>query len=335
MKKISGFNYLKQIIIFTLLLIFTIGCGDDVSGSSPDSINYRTEMRNFVISLSAYARGMQSNFVIIPQNGTALITSSGEIDGTLESTYINSIHAVGRESMFYGYYNDDEATPSEDSEYLLNLCSLWEENSVEVLATDYCFTHSKMDSSYQLNEQNDFISFAADQRDLNNIPDYPVTPHNMNSNNITNIADAHNFLYLINGENYSTKAEFIQAVSNTNYDLIIMDLFHNDEAFTDSEITSLKTKSNGATRMVVCYMSIGEAEDYRYYWQSDWTTGNPGWLLEENPNWAGNYKVKYWDSEWQDIIFGNNNSYLFKILSAGFDGVYLDIIDGYEYFEEM
>ena len=37
--------------------------------------------------------------------------------------------------------------------------------------------------------------------------------------------------------------------------------------------------------------------------------------------------------EWQDIVFGNDESYLKKILDAGFDGVYLDIIDAFEYFE--
>jgi len=35
------------------------------------------------------------------------------------------------------------------------------------------------------------------------------------------------------------------------------------------------------------------------------------------------------------IIYGNNNSYLKKILDAGFDGVYLDIIDAFEYFENQ
>ena len=35
------------------------------------------------------------------------------------------------------------------------------------------------------------------------------------------------------------------------------------------------------------------------------------------------------------IIYGNNNSYLEKILDAGFDGVYLDIIDAFEYFENQ
>ncbi|HEC89701.1 MAG TPA: hypothetical protein ENI44_03860, partial [Thermoplasmatales archaeon] len=53
----------------------------------------------------------------------------------------------------------------------------------------------------------------------------------------------------------------------------------------------------------------------------------------ENPNWPGCYKVKYWYPEWQSIIYGNNDSYLKKILDAGFDGVYLDVIDAFEYFE--
>ena len=43
--------------------------------------------------------------------------------------------------------------------------------------------------------------------------------------------------------------------------------------------------------------------------------------------------MEYWNPEWQAIIYGSENAYLDKVLQAGFDGVYLDIIDGYEYFE--
>ena len=42
----------------------------------------------------------------------------------------------------------------------------------------------------------------------------------------------------------------------------------------------------------------------------------------------------YWNEDWQKIIYKNNDSYLNKILEANFDGVYLDIIDGFEYFEK-
>jgi cysteinyl-tRNA synthetase len=80
-------------------------------------------------------------------------------------------------------------------------------------------------------------------------------------------------------------------------------------------------------------MSIGESEDYRYYWQASWNTAKPEWMNAENPDWPGNFKVKYWHTEWQSIIYGNDGSYLKKILDAGFDGVYLDIIDAFEFYE--
>lgn len=318
------------------LMALFCGCGsDNVAGPSDGNIDYRQEMRDLVTELGTYARGINSSFMVIPQNGQELITDTGEGDGTPCEDYLSALDATGRESMFYGYYNDDEVTPAEDKEHLLELCLLCEQYGVEVLSTDYCFTHSKMDNSYSVNEQYGFVSFAADERELNSIPNYPASPYNENGNNITDISQAKNFLYLINSENYSTKQDFIDDITSTNYDVIIMDLFHNQESFTQEEIQQLKTKLNGGGRLVICYMSIGEAEDYRYYWQDGWSVGSPDWLESENPDWAGNYKVRYWDSDWKFIIFGDDESYLKKIIDSGFDGVYLDIVDGFEYFEEQ
>ena len=59
------------------------------------------------------------------------------------------------------------------------------------------------------------------------------------------------------------------------------------------------------------------------------------WIEADNPEWGGNYKVHYWDGEWQSLIYGNENAYLDRIVDAGFDGVYLDIIDAFEYFEDQ
>ncbi|MCO6460882.1 MAG: endo alpha-1,4 polygalactosaminidase [Saprospiraceae bacterium] len=192
-----------------------------------------------------------------------------------------------------------------------------------------------MADSYIKNGSYGYISFAADQRELNSIPIFPNPINHENTAVINEILQAKNFLYLINPSNFSTKNDFIAAVTSTNYDLLIMDLFFNDGTpFTSSEINQLKNKANGGKRMVISYMSIGEAEDYRYYWHREWINYKPGWLDEENPNWPGNYKVKYWNSEWQKIIYGNDNSYVKKIINADFDGIYLDIIDAFEYYEK-
>lgn len=38
---------------------------------------------------------------------------------------------------------------------------------------------------------------------------------------------------------------------------------------------------------------------------------------------------------WQTIIYGQEDSYVARIVGAGFDGIYLDIIDAFEFFEEL
>ena len=323
---------LTVVFAFFFLPFLFSGCNLNII-SNLNYIDYRQEMRSFIIELSDYAKTINSKFLIVPQNGQQLITTSGEVNSKVEYEYISSIDAVGRESLIYGYNKDNKETPAEDKKLMLELCLLLEEKNIEVLVTDYVKTQSKVDNSYKENNSNQFISFAANQRNLNNIPTYPISPYNENSFDILEISNAKNFLYLINSENYNTKQEFIEAISKTNYDVIIIDLYHNEVIYTKQEINLLKIKANGKSRLVLCYMSIGEAESYRYYKKENWLGEKPSWLLEENPKWDENYKIKYWKEEWKDIIYGNNKSYLYKIIYSGFDGVYLDIIDAYEYFE--
>jgi cysteinyl-tRNA synthetase len=127
-----------------------------------------------------------------------------------------------------------------------------------------------------------------------------------------------------------------EAIGATAYDLVVMDYSadgSDEAAFSAAEIAALQ-HSPGGEKIVLAYMSIGEAEDYRFYWQEGWRPGDPAWLDEENSDWVGNYKVRYWEPGWQAIVYGSPDSYLDKILAASFDGVYLDIIDAYAYYEE-
>jgi len=93
--------------------------------------------------------------------------------------------------------------------------------------------------------------------------------------------------------------------------------------------------SAGGEKIVLCYMSIGQAEDYRFYWQREWKQNPPPWLDEPDGTWAGDYWVRYWNPEWQAIIYGSPESYLDKILELGFDGIYLDRVDAYWYYEDQ
>jgi cysteinyl-tRNA synthetase len=102
---------------------------------------------------------------------------------------------------------------------------------------------------------------------------------------------------------------------------------YNDEAveWTRDQIIQM---GGGAAdpRLLYGYLSLGEAEDYRAYWQSTWAKDPPSWLGPENPQWEGNYSVKFWSPEWLAIV----KSYLDAIMAMGFDGVFFDVVDVYE-----
>ncbi len=124
-------------------------------------------------------------------------------------------------------------------------------------------------------------------------------------------------------------ADPAQIVLNNTFDLIVMDQSHSggpDGYYSPAEITSIKDSG----KLAVCYLSIGEAETYRQYWQPQWNTDPPSWLGPENPDWPGNFKVRFWDPQWQAIIFDNIRT----IADQGFSGLYLDIVDAYWYWSE-
>jgi endo-alpha-1,4-polygalactosaminidase (GH114 family) len=66
--------------------------------------------------------------------------------------------------------------------------------------------------------------------------------------------------------------------------------------------------------------SIGEAETYRYYWKRYWGwffgLFAPSWLGRQNTEWRGNYGVRYWQPDWQRIIFSGENVARLKLLAA-------------------
>ncbi|AXQ96004.1 endo alpha-1,4 polygalactosaminidase (plasmid) [Cereibacter azotoformans] len=122
-----------------------------------------------------------------------------------------------------------------------------------------------------------------------------------------------------------------QAIGASNADLVVTEWasYRDGEAPYGRALLD-RMRGGDPDRLIVSYLSIAEAEDYRYYWQDSWAKTPPHWLGAENPEWAGNMKVRYWEAGWQKIVLG----YLDRIIDRGFNGVYLDIIDAFEFWEE-
>jgi cysteinyl-tRNA synthetase len=150
----------------------------------------------------------------------------------------------------------------------------------------------------------------------------------------------------------------VEELAEAGYDMLVLEStrtdWSSDDKYFDTEGMVARLKNSKAhdgvhRKLVIAYIDIGEAEDWRWYWRwsikwprrrprpDDW----PDYILTHDPDgWEGNYPVAYWDERWKDVVlygknqdsypYGDYNSILDEVLKSGFDGVYLDWVEGYE-----
>jgi cysteinyl-tRNA synthetase, unknown class len=143
---------------------------------------------------------------------------------------------------------------------------------------------------------------------------------------------------------YQLNGISLEELEQSPYDVLVLDAttgLASGQPFTPEQVARLKRKPDGGIRTVVSYLSIGEAEDYRPdYFDAEYMSEDaPDWLMQENPQWKGNRLIRFCKEGWQLTILGDadgrnlynsiESSPLYKLLDAGFDGVYLDRVDVY------
>lgn len=123
----------------------------------------------------------------------------------------------------------------------------------------------------------------------------------------------------------------LQKVADSSYDMVVIDPVFTEAENPDFDMAAVVRELHGAAepRLVIAYIDIGQAEEWRTYWQREWAIGNPDWIVATDPDgWEGNYPVAFWREEWQEIWLGGDG-YLQGLIDAGFDGVYLDWVEAY------
>lgn len=279
------------------------------------------KMRELIVEIAS----RDSEKLIILQNGSEIYYD----DGVLNEEFLQYIDGAGQESFLFGSGGVvDKKTPKEDREYLLNNLVPLEEKGKKILTINYSKNRKNRKEIEKINKKYGFVGesikdFSADSFNL------PIKEFNLDE--VRSLDEVKNFLYLLNPSKFNSKDEYLRALKSSEYDLLIIEPTLNGSFFTKDEIEQLKYKKNGSRRLVIAYFSIGEAEDYRFYWKKSWSKKLPDWIVEENENWEGNYIVKYWSKEWQEIV----KEYQRRLESIGVDGYYLDTIDSFQYFEDF
>lgn len=153
----------------------------------------------------------------------------------------------------------------------------------------------------------------------------PIKIVNPNPRDIVN-KDLHEVDYntvipKVNNWAYVIKNPSLEELKKTNIDFIVVDTELKTRELTKDDVSSLKTRPNGTKRIVLAYLSLGMAEDYRSYWKDEWAKTVPVWLGQKHKIWKGNYYIK-------DVMADDWISISMKLIEStiekGFDGIVVD-----------
>lgn len=310
----------KKYFILPLGLVFVLLLGFEMDEKDKNTRKAGKKMQDMVVAISKYARKFNPDFIVIPQNGFELAFQNVDPEKPLCNEYIDAIDGIAIEELFL-----DEKGKADD--YRINNLKKLPKDK-KVIVSEFVKEKNAEEKIAKLNQEAGFIPFIRTATNYH----YHLIPEqllNENSNSITKLNDVQNFLYLINADDYDTKKELIDKVADTNFDLILIDLYYLSFPYTKADLEKLKMKKNGGKRLVICYLNVGAAENWREYWQPTWKKGNPKWLKKNYKGYDNEIYVEFWEPTWQKIIFGNDASYMKKIVNAGFDGVFLDNVEAY------
>ncbi|MCW5698590.1 MAG: hypothetical protein KIT00_01985 [Rhodospirillales bacterium] len=300
--------------------------------------DYREEKRRFVQAIGDFARRRNPDFVVIAEGGLDLV-SKVEEDGSHAfvpaNRYMRAIDGVLIEGLNFGHAALD--TPTDEAVRAAMLARAREAKGagLAVLVMDYGSTEATAHDAHRENAADGFVSLTADApaSEITALPSHPRRPFDENAANVLSLRDVRNFAYLGTLTAWDRDDAFALDMQTTNYDLLVVDAFLRRKPLGKRAVETLKYKKMGARRLVFARIDIGTAASYLYYWQPQWNDGRPRWMGRPLPSDPDRYVVEYWQRGWQEIIAGDENSFIHGVVTQGYDGVVLTGLDAFRRFE--
>lgn len=92
----------------------------------------------------------------------------------------------------------------------------------------------------------------------------------------------------------------------------------------DADNIGRLTEEDKAGRVCLAYLSLGEAEEFRWYWNE---VRGAAWILGENPNWGRDHLVDTRSHAWRHLVV---KQVARRLIDRGYDGFMLDTLDTVE-----
>ncbi|MEW5727195.1 MAG: hypothetical protein AB1918_05150 [Pseudomonadota bacterium] len=204
-------------------------------------------------------------------------------------------------------------------------------NGRRILSIEDCASRKEAEAALRASDRDRVLTFAgAGIGRLDTIP--KGFAHRENAEPVRTVTAARNWLPMVRGDKYATKAEWLMALEQTNDDMLLIDVAHRgSDPLTKEEVRRLKFKQLGSARLVLAVLPVGTAHDWRLYWQKGWRAGQPPFLFAPDPDQPGTFYTDLESAEWKQIL----GKYVAWIVDLGFDGIVFDDLDTYLWFEEL
>lgn len=308
-----------------------------LTGPREQILDHKEEMRGLVEDIGNYARKHKKNFGIVAMNAGDLMQKTAAADDTKAAparAFLRSVDGIFQEGLNFGLGAVDQPPEADLKKRIDDMLKLAKANGLPVFVIDYAQKKKNIRASYKINARNGYVSYVAPAKgeELNRIADTPARPMNENSRTVLSLNDVRNFVFLRDTAGFGRQDEFALKMHDTNYDLVIVDVFHGRSPLSRRAVETLKYKKAGGKRLVYAYLDVGSAASYHYYWKPHWREGSPSWIGQPLPNNPDKYTVEYWNPGWKKILSGNTKSYVYGLVAQGFDGVLLDGLTAATYF---
>ena len=133
--------------------------GDGGNGEDPDAAAH---MALFVENLAEYARSVNPDFIVCPQNAANLVSENLDIplSSDEQAAYLAAIDAIGAEDTFY-YGDLDEDNNWNPQEDVIGWLEEFRAEGLAVLAIDYLTDPDKIDRFYREARDREWIPYAS------------------------------------------------------------------------------------------------------------------------------------------------------------------------------
>ncbi|MSO85096.1 MAG: hypothetical protein EXR02_05620 [Rhodospirillales bacterium] len=308
-------------------------------GPSAAIVDLREEMRRFVQASAAFVRGQRADFAVVAEGGVELLVKADEADRLKTAparAFMEALDGIVVPGLFF----DDPAKPGEEPkpeklERRLALIENARAHRLKVMVVDFVRGAEDAEEAIRRATEIGIIPFPALQPidQINALPRFPARPYRENGESIVSFPGVRNFMIVNDSRPFGREDEFALKVHGTNFDAVIVNVFHGRLPLSRQAVETLKYKNLGSRRLVLARVDIASISTGGFFWKPNWREGNPNFIDAPMAGEPDRHWVQYWRPNWQRLVTGNADPYLFGVIAQGFDGVVLAGLDASRHFE--